>query len=665
MAGSAAETARLVAELTLKDKMSAGIDKAIGKVDKLGKKVGIAAAGVQTAGRNIERGLLLGAGAAAAGIALSVKAAGDFEASLNTINTVAQTTEGNLTAIGDGIRKIARDTGTSVDDLGQAYYDLVSAGIKTADAQNVLTQANKLAIGGLSTTAEAVDLLTTAINSYGGDATKAAAYANMFAEAIGAGKVTASEIAASFATIGPIAANFGIGVDQISAALGVMTAKGTPAAEVMTQMRAAIKLLDKPTAGLSKLQKELGVNFRDIAKDKGLVYAYNEMSKAADKAGIPMTALTGRIEAAQFAAQVTGDSFAGYNAELDKVRDSSKGAGVAQLQMEQRTKGFNYSMDRLKANVHDAAITIGTELLPILADMATEFSAFLSANQSEIKTFAKDLAGGIKSAAAWAKTLDFKAIGKGLEAAAGFAKALISAFTSMPPQVQATLIGLAGLNKLSGGAISGIVGELGKGLIKGVLGITAGVVHLKAGTVVGGGAGIPGTTGAGAKAGGIASKLGTVAKVAIPVGVLIAGIEATGVTAVGRTKVPGSGNVARLSTDQSTTAQLKQVNENIQSLEGRTDALGQRQLAEQIAVRNKLTAAASTAVQVLGVTRNLRTSTAAATAASQRAAAAIKEKDWNLRVTVPVTITTRVSVRDTTRAIVTSGRYTGKMVPIG
>jgi len=75
----------------------------------------------------------------------------------------------------------------------------------------------------------------------------------------------------------------------------------------------------------------------------------------------------------------------------------------------------------------------------------------------------------------------------------------------MPPEVQSTIIALAGLNKLSGGAISGIVGELGKGLIKGVLGINAGVVNVRGAVVNGGGGGIPGAAGAAGGAGLVAT----------------------------------------------------------------------------------------------------------------------------------------------------------------
>jgi hypothetical protein len=70
-----------------------------------------------------------------------VKWAGDFEAGMNTINTVALKSPAILKAAGDGIRQIARDTGQSIDDLQQGEYDLVSAGIALESSQAGLTQA--------------------------------------------------------------------------------------------------------------------------------------------------------------------------------------------------------------------------------------------------------------------------------------------------------------------------------------------------------------------------------------------------------------------------------------------------------------------------------------------------------------------------------------------
>jgi hypothetical protein len=88
-------------------------------------------------------------------------------------------------------------------------------------------------------------------------------------------------------------------------------------------------------------------------------------------------------------------------------------------------------------------------------------------------------------------------------------------------------------NKLSGGALGDIVGELGKGLIKGVLGMTAGVVNITAGVVKGPG-GLPGSGGPGApvaggkpagRASGALTALGAATIFAAPIAAYLSYIE--------------------------------------------------------------------------------------------------------------------------------------------
>ena len=199
-----AETANLAVKLTLGGNFTSQLAKTRAGLRGLDRDASRAYKAGAQIGTGIKRGLIL-ASAAAVGfgtlVAKSVGAAGDFEAALNTINTIARTSPQALGKIGDALRQVAKDTGTSLDDLTQGYYDLLSAGIKTADAQNVLIQANKLSIGSLSSTTEAIDLLTTAINVYGGDASQAAKDTDIFAKAVERGKVTAAQIAASFADV--------------------------------------------------------------------------------------------------------------------------------------------------------------------------------------------------------------------------------------------------------------------------------------------------------------------------------------------------------------------------------------------------------------------------------------------------------------------------------
>jgi TP901 family phage tail tape measure protein len=462
-----ADSAKMIAALFLDTKnFDKGVKNSLGSLGKLETGVGRVGKGAGQVSAGLARsGAIIGA-AVGGGLLAAAKAGADFEAQLNTINTVAGASAEELKAIGDGIRALSRETGATTGDLTTAYYDLVSAGIATADAQGVLTAANRLAIGGLATTAETVDLLTTAINSYGGDASKATEYANMFAQAIAAGKVTAAEIAASFANVGPLAAQVGIGVDEISAALGVMTAKGTPAAEVFTQMRAAIKLLQKPTKDLKGLIAETGNDYEKIAKKKGIVAAFQQMEIDAKEAGTSVLALSGRMEAALFSAAVTGDTFEDYNKQLELVRGSSEGVGVAAEQMAQRQKGLTFEVGRLKANLVDAGLTLSEGFLPALSRSTSKLTKFLGAseNQEALKNLGKDIGAAIDD-------IDWKAVLDGgrefvdvMKIAFGWAKRIFDVVNMLPTEIKAAGAGFLALNKLSGGLVGAGLGNIFGGL---------------------------------------------------------------------------------------------------------------------------------------------------------------------------------------------------------
>lgn len=477
-------TARDAASRTLQNigREVSGLDRTVGR-------------GMTNIGRNLERGLVVGGVALAGGIAYAVREAGNFEAALNTINTVAQVTPQRLGAIGDELRAMSRETGTSLDDLTTGYYDLVSAGIKAADAQNVLRASNRLAIGGLSTTSEAIDLLTTAINSYGGDASRAAEFADYFAKAIEQGKVTAADLASSFANVGPLAANMGIELRELAAAYGQLTQKGETGASASTAMAAAMIALQRQTAPMEKLSRDLGINFAELAAQEGLAKTWQLIAAEAAKAGIPLIEFTGRQEALAYVLGVSGDNIDTFNAKLE---DMGSAGGTAARQMSERQQGLNFQLARFTANVRDAAIEIGTALLPEMTDLASTGVGWLTTHRADIRGFAQDFAGAFREGISWLTSLDWSQITNTLSGLGGIGKGLLEAFLGMPPWVQTAVLTGWGLNKLSGGALGSLIGALGVGIIKGVLNMNAGVVNINAARVVGpGGPGVPGGPGGG------------------------------------------------------------------------------------------------------------------------------------------------------------------------
>lgn len=466
--GTAAEIQKLAVQLDLVgnfgarlgratrdlNKFDSRIDRTQSKANQFGQHIGL---GI----RNLARLGLAAAGAISTVAGASVKLAGDFEAQLNTINTIARTTPEGLSRIGDQIRAISRETGTSLDDLTKGYYDLLSAGIKTADAQKVLEASNRLAIGGLSTTAEAIDLLTTAINSYGGKAKYASKIADIFAKTVERGKVTAAELAASFAEVGPIAAQSGVSIRELGAIFARLTATGVPAAQAATQIRAALVALQRQGTPLRKLEKQTGRNYLALAGKKGLVYALGLMRKDAEKAGVPLVKLLGRADALTLILATTGKNSKAFAEDLAAM---GKASGTAAAQMAEREKGLNFQLERLKALAKDAGITIGSKLLPKITPIFERINQAIQDNQPAIADFGDTLASlfskeNVEQGIGLLKDLAPVMV-ESARVTASLVGAAVAAFKSLPPQVQALAVGALAVNKLTGGIVTTLAGGI-------------------------------------------------------------------------------------------------------------------------------------------------------------------------------------------------------------
>lgn len=472
------ETQELIARLRLDDQLSGRVGRIGAGLNNLSGRIGRLQGGLtqmrygvgQVAGGLLRLGAIAGT-AAAAGISVAVAAASDFEAQMRVIATVAvtsgQATEQSLGTIGEGIRKLARDTGADLGDLTSAYYDLLSAGIKVADAQEVLTQAFALGRGALGSTNEAIDVLTTAINSYSATALYsgkttaqlARLFSDQLAQAVEDGKVKLTDIAATFAEVAPLAAQAGLGVDQIAIALGVLSARGVPGAEVMTEMNRAIIELLKPNADLLALQDKVNKSYADLARQIGLVPALQQLRKDAERAGVPVQNLFGRLEGLKFVLATTGPNFAAFSAEADRVAHATDGTGIAAQQAAERQKGFAFEMARLRANLRDAAIAVGSGMTPALGRLADKLSDLVSKNGPQLEEFGKrigefidqiDLEGLAREATSLAEIFRATVLPV-LQAAKG-------GFDALPGPIKGVAVALAALSQLPG------FGQIGAGL---------------------------------------------------------------------------------------------------------------------------------------------------------------------------------------------------------
>lgn len=413
------------------------------------------------------------AGAGAVGGVLfvgAIESGVKFEDQLRTINTVAELTDGELAAVGDSIQQVSKETGKSTDELTAGFYDLVSAGIDSKDAIGVLKDSAVLATGALGTTGETVDLLTSALNAYGLEATDSGRVSDIFAKAVADGKVTAAQLGQTLSQIAPVASSAGISLEEVSAGFAFLTAKGTPAAAAATQMRAAISALLTPNEQLNAIQQQTGINFAKLAKEKGLAVALEELRKATSASGSELDKLAGISDKDFPAALAKSAKALGLtNSDVEKFSKlaGKDGAAAALAQLATQVgvgdSGFAKSLGSIEA-YQFALNTTGSSA----ADFAQQIQDTTNATgiaQKQYEEKSKSASEQGKRFSAQVNTLIQDLGGPFVGVLGPAVSALGSLGTGM--------LGIAPIAKLAGGAIGGIVGLAVPALISGLGGLVA------------------------------------------------------------------------------------------------------------------------------------------------------------------------------------------------
>ena len=132
-----------------------------------------------------------------AGMTIAVKKADEFQKEMANVNTLLDET---VTSTQDLTKQLfALDPALGdTTELTKALYQSFSAGAEDADeAMQTTIDSAKFAKAGLTDTATAVDVLTTAVNAYGRENINTTEASDIFFTVIKEGKITGEQLASS------------------------------------------------------------------------------------------------------------------------------------------------------------------------------------------------------------------------------------------------------------------------------------------------------------------------------------------------------------------------------------------------------------------------------------------------------------------------------------
>lgn len=90
----------------------------------------------------------------------------DFEKSFAKVSTLLDSSKTDFNAYKKDLLKGSTEAKVPVEEFSEAVYNSISAGVESGKAIKFTSDAMKLAKGGFTDGASAVDILTTAINGY-------------------------------------------------------------------------------------------------------------------------------------------------------------------------------------------------------------------------------------------------------------------------------------------------------------------------------------------------------------------------------------------------------------------------------------------------------------------------------------------------------------------
>ena len=301
------------------------------------------------------------------------EAAAQFETSTAMVATIADTSQKSLSNISKEVRSYSNETGEAASDMAEATYQAISASVNTADAAAFAGTATKLAVGGFTSATTAVDVLTTAINSYGLAASDATQLSDYLITTQNLGKTSVDQLAQSVGKVIPLASAYNVQMDNLSSAYAVLTANGIATAESGTYLKSMLSELGDTGSDVSEvLLNSTGKTFAQLMEQGySLGDVMSMLGDAVDGDSTAFNALWSSTEAGIGALSLFNAGADKYNSVLDSMRTSAGATEKAYSTMADTT---DKSKQRMENAFNNLKISVGDVLNPALTQVYEGFT---------------------------------------------------------------------------------------------------------------------------------------------------------------------------------------------------------------------------------------------------------------------------------------------------
>ena len=305
--------------------------------------------------------------------AYATKVAGDFDAGFREIATLIDVPIEALDDFRQSLIDYQADSTASFDQINNAVYGAISAGIDYTNALSAVRTAEELSIATNSELGTTVATVAAVMNAYGLEVEDQARIQDLFFTIVKNGITTFPELQASIGQVIPIASAAGVEFDEVGAALATLTAQGQKTPQAVTNLTSAISALLNPSAQAAALAAELGVELGASALATNGLQGQMQILEQATGGNVEQLAqLVGSSTALQATLALTGGGAALFSDNLDAMADSAGAAAAA-------AETMRPALQNLEAPLSAFFITLGTPFLDPFRDAIDSIGNIINA----------------------------------------------------------------------------------------------------------------------------------------------------------------------------------------------------------------------------------------------------------------------------------------------
>ncbi|MES1038947.1 phage tail tape measure protein [Peribacillus simplex] len=371
------------------------------KVDTLNSKWHKASQGMSTFSKNMGstgnkmdefgRTMALSVTAPVAGLAAAaVKTGMTFDKEMSKVQAISGATSDELKAMRDQAIQLGSSTSKSSTEVAAGMKELSAAGFTALEVMGAIPGVISASEASGADMAQTAEVMASTLNIFSMEASKAGKVADILAKTanISAADITDMQYALKYA--GPPAAALGIGLEELSGSIGILTNAGMKGEQAGTTLRGALLALLNPSEANSKMMETMGIAITDAEGN------FVGLSKLVENLSESMEGQTETQKAATLASLVGTEAVSGMLSlmsagpkEIDKMTKSLQNSAGSSAEAAKIMKdNFAGAMDELLGTMESIGIQVSDVMTPAIRDV-TEWLANMGDKFSSLSPEAK------------------------------------------------------------------------------------------------------------------------------------------------------------------------------------------------------------------------------------------------------------------------------------